>query len=270
MRSKGMALITLSSDYGFKDPHRAIVHGVLAGLAPDIRTVDLSHDLEPGNLIEAAFVISQAAKNFPAGTVHLILNGELGGQLSWLAMSLEGQFFIAANNGVLSLLQESRKASAIHRIEIGEQAGSLFPGRDFLAQAAVHLAQGGAASILGKPVEAIKSLSMPRANIESSRKWIQGHVIYVDNYGNLITNIKEQDLQEALQSDSLEISLPRNRSLRRLASSYQDNAQDGVLALINSLGLLEIAYREGQGRDYNGASSLLGLGIMSEITITYQ
>lgn len=265
-----MALITFSSDYGFKDPHRAIVHGVLAGLAPDLRVVDLSHGLKPGNLIEAGFVISQASRAFPAGSVHLILNGELAGQQTWLAMSLEGQFFIAADNGVLSLLQESQKPTAIHRIEIGEQERSLFPGRDFLAQAAVHLAQGGAASILGKPVERIKSLNMPRANLESSRKRIQGHVIYVDNYGNLISNIREHDLLEALQSDTLEISLPRNRSLNRLAKSYQDNAQDGVLALINSLGLLEIAYREGQGREFNGASSLLGLGIMSEITITYQ
>ncbi len=265
-----MALITLSSDYGFKDPHRAIVHGVLASLAPELRVLDLSHGLQPGNLIESAFVVGHASKSFSAGTVHMILNGELAGDNTWLAMEMDGQFFIAANNGILSLLQESRRAKAIHRIEIGEQAGSLFPGRDFLARAAVHLAQGGALSLLGKPMDRIKSSSMPRPNIDSQRKWINGHIIYVDNYGNLLTNIRRQDLQEALQSKRLEVNLPRNRSLNRIAKSYQDNAQDGVLALINSLGLLEIAYREGKSREVNGASSLLGLGIMSEISITYE
>ncbi len=232
--------------------------------------MDLSHGLQPGNLIETAFVVSHASGDFPPGTVHMILNGELAGDNNWLAMELEGQYYLAANNGVLSLLQESRRAKAIHRIEIGDQAGSVFPGRDFLAKAAVHLAQGGALSILGKAMESIKSLSMPKPNVDLSRKWIQGHVIYVDNYGNLLTNIKKQDLKDALQASRLDINLPRNRSLSRISRTYQDNAQDGVLALINSLGLLEIAYRDGRSPDINGASSLLGLGIMSEITITYE
>ncbi|QNR24959.1 SAM hydrolase/SAM-dependent halogenase family protein [Croceimicrobium hydrocarbonivorans] len=265
-----MALITLSSDYGFKDPYRAMVHGVLATLAPELKVLDLSHSLGPGNLIEAAFVIGQAYSAFPPATVHLILCGELAGDGRWLAMELDGQYFIAADNGVLSLLQGARRAKAIHRVEIGEQAGTMFPGRDFLSKAAVHLAQGGALSLLGKAVDRIKSLSMPKPNLDGGRRRIQGHVIYVDNYGNLITNLKAQDLSEALHARSLEVHLPRNRSLSRIAWSYQDNPQDGVLALINSLGLLEIAYRDARSQEVNGASSLLGLGIMSEISISYE
>lgn len=265
-----MALITLSSDYGYKDPYRAMVHGTIAAQAPELKVVDLSHGLQPGNLIESAFVVGHASKSFPAGTVHMILNSELAGQGQWLAMELEGQFFIAADNGVLSLLQESRRAQSLHRIEIGEQEGSLFPGRDFLAQAAIHLAQKGAISLLGKPIEQIKNSSMPRPQVDSIRKRINGHVIYVDNYGNLITNIRQQDLLEALQADKLEVHLPRNRDLNKISKSYKDIGQDGVLALINSLGLLEIAFRDGQSTAGNGASTLLGLGIMSEITITYE
>lgn len=265
-----MALVTFSSDYGFKDPHRAIVHGVFASEAPDIRVLDLSHALQPGNLIETAFVVGQASLNFPPGTVHLILNSELSGRGKWLAMEMDGQYYIAADNGLLSLLQEFRRAKAIHRIEIGDQKESLFPGRDFLAAAAIHLAQGGAMSLLGHPKETIETKSMPRPFVDSGRKRVNGHVIYVDNYGNLYTNIRQTDLQEAFLSSSLKVHLPRNRSLSRIVNSYQDISEDGVLALINSLGLLEIAYRDGRSQGINGASSLLGLGITSEISITYE
>jgi S-adenosylmethionine hydrolase len=265
-----MSLISFSSDYGHKDPHRGIVLGVLSSLAPELKVVDLSHDLSPGDLIEAAFVIGNAFSSFPVGTVHLILNSELGGNNTWLAMEMDGQFFIAADNGVLSLLQASRKAKAVHRIEIGEQLNSLFPGRDFLAKAAVHLAKGGSLSMLGKAHETLKRAYLPKPNVDHQRKRIMGHVIYVDNYGNLITNLSRKELQEALKSTRLEINLPRNKSLSKIAKSYQDNAQDGVLALINSLGLLEIAYRDPRSREVNGASSLLGLGVMNEISINYE
>jgi len=265
-----MKLITLSSDYGYKDPHRAILHGVLAQLAPELRVLDLAHGLQPGNLIETAFVVANSFASYPIGTVHLILTSELSGSGVYLAMEMEGQFFIAPDNGVLSILQSSRKAKSIHKIEIGEQTKSLFPGRDFLAKAAVHLAQGGAASILGKPLERIKQASLPKPNVDLARQRIQGHIIYVDNFGNLITNLSRKDLNEVLRSPSIEINLPRNRSLDRISSSYQDIGQDGVLALINSLGLLEIAYRDMRSQHINGASSLLGLNVMNEITINYE
>lgn len=263
-----MPIVSLSSDYGNKDPYRAIVLGVLADLAPQLKLVELSHEIAPGNLLEAAFIIGQAYPSFPKGTVHLILNQELDGDGVFLAMELDGQFFIAADNGLLSLLQGSKKAKAIHRIEIGESGSSLFPGRDFLAKAAVHLAQGGALSILGKPVDRINQSKAPQPKVDRERRQISGKIIYIDHYGNLITNISKAHLQD-LQGKDFEINLPRNRSLSKLARSYQDSAQDGVLALINSLGLLEIAFRGAIGKEYNGANSLLGLGLMDEISINY-
>lgn len=265
-----MALITVSSDYGYKDPYRAMVHGVLADLAPDIRVVDLSHDLAPGNLYDAGFVIGQAMSSFPAGTVHLILNGELAGGGVWLAMELGGQFFVAANNGVLSVLQSSHKAKALRKIEFGEQEGSMFPGRDFLAKAAVHLAKGGAIGLLGKALEDIYSLQLPKPTVDNVRRRVRGEVVYVDNYGNLITNLGRKELQEVFKSNRIEINLPRSRSLTRISRSYQDIPQDGLLALINSLGLLEIAFSDPNSREINGASSLLGLRVTSEISITYE
>ncbi len=264
-----MPLISLSSDYGNKDPYRAIVLGVLADLAPQLKVVELSHEIAPGNLLEAAFIIGQAYPSFPKGSVHLILNQELDGKGVFLAMEMDGQFFIAADNGLLSLLQGAKKAKAIHRIEIGAGIDSLFPGRDFLAKAAVHLAQGGALSILGKPMNSINQVKAPQALVDRERKIISGKIIYIDHYGNLITNIAKGQLQE-LQGKTFEINLPRNRSLTKIARSYQDSAQDGVLALINSLGLLEIAFRGAIGKEYNGANSLLGLNLMDEISINYE
>lgn len=264
-----MPLISLSSDYGNKDPYRAIVLGVLADLAPQLRVVELSHEISPGNLPEAAFIIGHAYGAFPKGSVHLILNQELGGSGQFLAMELNGHFFIAADNGILSLLQGAKKAKAIHRIELTEQEGSFFPGRDFLAKAAVHLAQGGAMSLLGKPVQSIKASRAPQPQVDRERRRINGHIIYIDHYGNLITNIGEQLIQEAQTGANFQINLPRNRALSSIAKSYGDKGQDGVLALINSLGLLEIAFGGAVSKDYNGANTLLGLKLMDEISIDY-
>lgn len=265
-----MPIISLSSDYGLKDPYRAVVHGVLAELAPQIRVIDLSHEISPANTLEAAFIIGHAYSSFPKASVHLILSQELSGSGAYLAMELDGHYFIAADNGVLSLLQGAKRAKAIHRIEIAEKEKSLFPGRDFLTKAAVHLAQGGALSILGKPVSEIKQSKAPQPKVDRERRIINGHIVYVDRFGNLITNIPKVLLQELVLKKNFQINLPRNKALDKIASSYQDKSKDGVLALINSLGLLEIAFRDSQSNEYNGANSLLGLKVMDEISITYE
>ncbi len=264
-----MPIISLSSDYGSKDPYRAIVRGVIADMAPAVQVVELSHEISPANLLEAAFIVGHAYPSFPKGTVHLILNQELGGAGSFLAMELDGHFFIAANNGVLSLLQGAKKAKAIHKIEIAEGAGSLFPGRDFLVKAAIHLAQGGALSILGKPAQDIKQRKAPQPKVDRERQIIHGHIIYIDRFGNLITNITKAQVQEVQTSRDFQINLPRNKGLDKIATGYQDSGQDGVLALINSLGLLEIAFRDSLSNEFNGANSLLGLKMMDEISINY-
>jgi S-adenosylmethionine hydrolase len=188
-------------------------------------------------------------------------------------MQMDTHFFVASDNGVLSMIAADRNPQNLvfHQIKIGEQRSTQFPGRDFLARAAAHLAAGGAASLLGPQIsheELIKGSSL-RGTVDLQRKLVQGHIIFVDNYGNLITNIDSKDLQEVLKSKNIDIKLPRNRSLKRIATSYHDIAQDGVLALINSLGLLEIAFRDAQSKEINGANSLLGLGMFDTITISY-
>lgn len=268
-----MAIITLTSDYGSKDPYTAIVKGVLYQERADVILCDISHDLPPGDLLETAFLLKHSYASFPQGTVHLILTAENSASQRWLLMQMDGHYFVAADNGVLMMVgaEKNLKSLTFHQIKIGEQRSTQFPGRDFLARSAAHLAGGGAASLLGPQIsyqDLVKGSSL-RGTVDLQRKLVQGHIIFIDNYGNLITNIDSKDLQEVLRSKEIEIKLPRNRALRRIASSYHDIAQDGVLALINSLGLLEIAFRDAQSKEINGANSLLGLGIFDTITISY-
>jgi S-adenosylmethionine hydrolase len=268
-----MAIITLTSDYGLKDPYAAIVKGVLYGERDNLVICDISHDLPPGDIVETSFVVKHSYASFPAATVHLILTAENISSQRWFVMQMDAHFFVASDNGVLTMIAADRKPRNLvfHQIKIGEQRSTQFPGRDFLARAAAHLSAGGAASLLGPQIayeELIKGSSL-RGIVDLQRKLVHGHIIFIDNYGNLITNIDSKHLQEVLKSKSIEIKLPRNRSLKRIATSYHDIAQDGVLALINSLGLLEIAFRDAQSKEINGANSLLGLGMFDTITISY-
>ncbi len=268
-----MSLITLTSDYGTKDPYTAIVKGVLYQDRANLVLCDISHDLPPGDIVETSFVVKNSFASFPKGTVHLILTAENSASQKWLVMQLEGHYFVASDNGVLTMIAAGFNPQNLifHQIKIGEQRSTQFPGRDFLARAAAHLAVGGAPSLLGSKVshEALVKRGSLRATVDLQRKQVKGHVIFIDNYGNLITNIDSKDLQEVQKSKSIEINLPRNKSLKRIASGYHDIAQDGVLALINSLGLLEIAFRDAQSKEINGANSLLGLGMFDTIIISY-
>jgi len=268
-----MPIITLTSDYGTKDPYTAIVKGVLYQERANLILCDISHDLPPGDIVETSFVVKHSFSSFPKRTVHLILTAENSPSQRWFVMQMDGHFFVASDNGILTMIAADRNPQNLifHQIKIGEQRSTQFPGRDFLARAAAHLAGGGAASLLGPltvQAELIKGSSL-RGKVDLQRKLVQGHIIFIDNYGNLITNIDTKDLREVLKSKTMEINLPRNRSLKRIASGYHDIPQDGVLALINSLGLLEIAFRDAQSKEINGANSLLGLGMFDSITISY-
>lgn len=264
-----MPMISLTSDYGLRDPYRGMILASLYSEGLQDPVVEITHQISPKALMQAAFVIRQAYHSFPKGSIHLLLVDELGSQGRFLAMRFRDQYFIAPDHGLLSLICDLQKPSDLHEIKLQNRGESLFPARDYLVKAAAHLARGGSLSLLGPQTSEMKQLVAQRPTRDNNTGLVQGVVLYIDHYGNAISNIPADLFRDVLQSQKFKINIYRNKPLSRLSSNYQDRAQDGVLALINSLGLLEISVRDGTSAQNNGANSLLGLKESDPITIEF-
>jgi len=235
-------LITLTTDFGHKDPFVGIMKGVIHGINPDARVIDLSHGIAPQNVMEAALVLQSAAPFFPEGTIHVaVVDPGVGTERRPLLMEAEGCFFIGPDNGIFSLVLEGKQPSPI--VELSNAAYHLTPtsatfhGRDIFAPIAGYLSLGIPPRDLGSPVEDFIRLAWPDA-VKTDRA-VQGEIVYIDAFGNLITNIREHDLR-GLQANSLTVAVSNIR-VRGLAHNYTNGAEMEYVALINSMGLLEIS-----------------------------
>ena len=266
-----MAIITLTSDYGYTDPYLAAVKGRLVQETPEAPLVDISHGIKPGNLWEAAFVIRNAYHHFPGGTIHLILVDELPQSGRWLMASLDDHYFICADNGLLSMVNPGRKMEEAYWIELPDEQGGTFPGKGFLAAAAAHLARGGKGSVIGRKADEINQSLFLRPRISKEDATILGTVVYVDNFGNLITNISRKIFDENRGDRSFEINIHRHPApVKKLVQRYDDVSAGAVAALFNSMDLLEIALTGTRGQEYNGANTLLGVEVHDPITVQFK
>ena len=160
------SVVTLLTDFGLRDGYVAAVKGKLLAREPDLRIVDISHEIPPGDIDAAAYVLLQAAPHFAADTVHLVVvDPGVGGERRGLAARLGPHFFVAPDNGVLSRVLELSAASAVHEISSDEvvagAASPVFHGRDVFAPAAAFLAGGGAIASLGSPLPSDSLVRIP-------------------------------------------------------------------------------------------------------------
>lgn len=264
-----MPLISLCSDYGLTDPYLASVKAALYREQADLVLCDLSHGIAPGDLNQAAFILRNAYHHFPEGTVHLILVAESSPKQRWLVMELAGHFFLAADNGLLTMVNPELRPRQLTEITI-HSSFTLFPGRDFLAKAAAHLARGGKTSVLGRPTKDFEVRKALRPSVDEKGESIVGAVLYIDNFGNLITNISQKLFKEIGKERSFEIVLPRNNAITEMHQHYHAVSEGRIMALFNSMALLEIALQGGRGQEFNGASSMLGLKERDAVKIYFK
>ena len=258
-----MALITFTSDFGLKDHYVAAVKAKIYGEFPGAVIVDITHEIAAFNLINGSYVISSVFENFPRGSVHLIaLNSHKQRDIKFLAAKLKGHFFVLPNNGLLSLISESKPELLVELPMTGESSLS-FPEKDILSKAASHLAKGADLTSLGKPInEYVKSLLLqPKAN----KSGIYGQVIYIDRFGNLITNIQKRVFDDLMKLSGPDFDLQFSKEhLDFIKGHYGDVAEGDIVALFNERGLLEIAVREGN------AAQLFGMRYDSPVRITFE
>lgn len=245
-------IITLLTDFGNSDSYVGEVKGVLLGGCPDARLVDLSHTISPGDIASAAYVLQRAWVRFPPGSVHLVVvDPGVGSERAPLAVNAGDHIFIGPDNGVLTH-PLSCETLLIRRLAEPAEASATFHGRDVFAPAAALAACGTPVKELGAPFhETPKKLSVPEARYEG--KTVIGTVIYVDRFGNVVTNLdtKLVPAYGVLEVEGLEIG--------RLSRTYGDVPPGELLAHVGSGGQVEIAVRDGS------AARRLGLGIGSRV-----
>jgi S-adenosyl-L-methionine hydrolase (adenosine-forming) len=248
-------LITLTTDFGTADHFTGTMKGVILGIAPRVRIVDITHEIEPYGVNEAAFVIAQAWRYFPKRTVHVVvIDPGVGSARRPILVEAGGQFFIAPDNGVLSMIYDSspHKVRVISNPKLMNKIVSrTFHGRDVFAPAAAHLASGVAPARFGKLIhDYVRSSTLQPERLAPNK--YSGAILKVDRFGNLITNLHIDDFSEVkARPFELRVGLER---IHRLALTYAETAIGEVFVIVGSSGYLEIAANQ------SSAAKLVGCG----------
>ncbi|MGA9325581.1 MAG: SAM-dependent chlorinase/fluorinase [Salegentibacter sp.] len=276
-----MAIITLTTDFGEKDHFAGAVKGAIYSELEDIRIVDISHSVSPFHISEAAYIIKNAYRSFPPGTIHIIgIDSELTPENKHLAVLLDDHYFICANNGILSLIASEVRPEKIVEINIHDKVSTNFPVLDVFVKVACHLARGGTLEVIGKNVGEMKYLKQVEPLINSEKNQIIGHVLYIDNYGNVITNISRKLFESVGKGRNFTINA-RTANLDEIHETYSDainfnvekekrGEEDGKkLAVFNSGGYVELAIYKSNPSTVGSAASLFGLQHRDTVTINF-
>jgi S-adenosylmethionine hydrolase len=245
------AIITLTSDFGLRDPFVGIMKGVMLGIAPDARIVDLTHAVPPQNVAAGAHVLRSALPWFPPGTIHIaVVDPGVGTQRRALLVETVNAWFVGPDNGVLSLAAPARSVRRIIDVSGSryrlKPVSRTFHGRDVFAPVAAALASGVEPDRLGRMIDTMQRLHTPRARRRGTA--LLGEVLWVDGFGNLTTNLARADLVAAdFRGRGLSISIGRH--VVPFRPFYASVPQGRPVALMNSSDLLEIAVNRGSAAD---------------------
>lgn len=251
-----MPVISILSDFGTDDEYVGVMKGVVLSICPQVSIVDISHQIDPQDIHQAAYLIPTYYHFFPQGTVHIVVvDPGVGSQRSILAVSHREHFFIAPDNGVLSLLLNAEKSDTIIRVDNSdyflEPPSSTFHGRDIFAAVGAHLSCGAKLDAFGSAVDVkdIVRLKDLNCRILQSGELI-GKIVSIDRFGNLITNIDAIRLaafcrKGALKSLQIQIG---TFVISGLSNTYTDAGPIEPLALIGSRNYLEIAVNGGNAK----------------------
>lgn len=238
-----MAIITLTTDFGMDDTYVATMKGVILSINPQVRIVDICHTINPQNIAQAAFLLSTTYHYFPEGAIHVVVvDPGVGTERKALLLATPQAFFLAPDNGVLSYIiaEASPELEAIALTNPRfwlSPVSDTFHGRDIFAPVAAHLSLGIPPHEFGDPIPPIFTFPTPRPQIGEDAMLI-GHVIHIDHFGNLITDIEREDLPRG----RLFIEV-RGHIIDDLSQSYAEGEE--LLAIIGSSERLEVSIKNG-------------------------
>ena len=275
-----MAIITLTTDFGLKDHFVGAIKGTIFRELENAQIVDISHDISPFNIQECAYILKNSYKAFPEGTIHIVgLDSEPTPENQHIAVYVDNHYFISSNSGVISLITSAIKPEKVVEINIPNPLHGSFPVLDVFVQVACHLARGGTLEVVGKPFRELRELKEFAPRITNDGQSIVGSVIYIDNYGNVVTNIDKSLFESCRKGRSFEINA-RNKRISQIYNKYSDiinfdldklqrKGPGDLLALFNSGNYIELAIYKSDLNTVGGAASLLGLDYRDTIVINF-
>jgi len=255
-----MSIVTLTTDFGTQDFYVGALKGALLRLSPDIRLVDISHAVKPYNIVQGAFTLQQAWREFPEGSIHLLgVNCVYGPDFRFVAVRQHGHYFLAPDNGILTLLLDT--APPADRRLLPPVAGGHFQVKDAFAAAVAHLAAGHGFEALGEAAgELLHRISLQPIITPNG---IRGTVIHIDNFDNAVVNIRKEVFERVVDGRAFSLFFRRNDPITKVSTHYCDVPEGEPLCLFNSAGYLEIAVNMGR------AATLLGLKTEDVVEIVF-
>lgn len=274
-----MPIITLTTDFGTKDHFVGAIKGTIYSEIESANIVDISHRISPFNIQECAYVLKNAYKHFPKGSIHLVgVDTELTDKNEHLVVFVDGHYFISANNGVISLIIDEIKPDKVFEINLPNTTAGSFPELHVFAKVACHLARGGTLDVIGKPFHKLRERLEFKARITDDGNGIIGNVIYIDNYGNVVTNIQKHLFEAYRKGRNFKIEA-RHKIIKKIHNNYSDASPSGtnatydiggnLLAIFNSDHYMELAIYKSDFQS-GGAASLLGLDYRDSVTIRFE
>ncbi len=241
------AIITLTTDFGTRDSYVAEMKGVILGLAPGVRLVDVTHEVEPQQVADGALALDGAAAFFPAGTIHLaVVDPGVGTPRRGIVVAAGAQVFVGPDNGLFTpvLLRENWEAfeltAAEYRLSVVSRT---FHGRDVFAPAAAHLARGVLPASFGPPV--LDPIRLAWVEARDVAGGVTGTVVHVDRFGNLVTSITAQHIERMAGPGRVRVA----GRLLPMVGTYGELPPGGAGALVGSRNRLEVVVRDGSAAD---------------------
>ncbi|KFF26037.1 SAM hydrolase/SAM-dependent halogenase family protein [Chryseobacterium vrystaatense] len=274
-----MSIITLTSDFGNLDYRVAAVKGKVLSLNSEVNIIDITHDIPAFNLIQTSYIVRNAYKYFPKGTIHILsVDSFYHKSRKNILYKADGYYFLAADNGLLGLIFSDIKPEAIYEITLNSRFDDVvnFTSTDVFVPVAVHLANGGLPEVIGRKIDSAKELLFPKPVFNESEKMIIGEVTYIDNFGNIISNISKDFFESTGKGNEGFTIKFRNLTLSRVFSSHTEVVSDWEretefhgqsAAIFNDSQLLELTIYKGSKK--NGAKSLFGLNVGENIYVEF-
>ncbi|MBI2560060.1 MAG: SAM-dependent chlorinase/fluorinase [Planctomycetes bacterium] len=296
-------VITLLTDFGTKDSYVGIMKGIISGISPDANIIDLCHEIGHQDIFEGAYILYSSYKFFPRGTIHVVVvDPGVGTKRKIICAKTQNYLFLAPDNGILSLVLNDEKPDFIIEVtnkkyflpeacpELVSGVSNTFHGRDIFAPVAAYLSKGVNPLNLGKKLTKIKEIELPaptffekeadaRTNkfvhaTPAKRGVVKGEVIYIDAFGNLITNLKQDIFPPPLfpppKRGRIKVAgedvivTAGKRKIRGISPSYADVPVGKPLAIFGSSGYLEISVNRGSAHD------MLGLRRGNSVIVNYK
>ncbi len=253
-------MITLITDFGHRDPYVGAMKGVILGINPDVQIVDITHDVTPQNIDEAAFILKRSYSFFPEGTIHVVVvDPGVGSSRSIIGVKTDSAVFLAPDNSVLKYIFHDHPVEVFqitNKDYFRDHVSHTFHGRDIFAPIAAHISRGMTLDILGQPFENYIKGELSKPVVE--REHISGEIIYMDRFGNGITNIGG-DLVTGLKQMQIHI---KSTTIKKFSNRYIDVPIGEPLALIGSGNTLEISVYRGN------AAQQIGFKVGDPVTVS--